>query len=148
MISATKIVLLLAVVATFASTAYAVKCYQCESLTNHKCGEEFSSDDTLTFDCSRANPPRYLQNFFPIRNATGCMKKTLESVGGHPQIIRSCYFGDVSNTQTGCQSDPSLPFVKQLSCEVCTSDLCNGSSATGPIAFAIILFVAIARIMS
>lgn len=59
--------------------AYAIKCYQCESLTTPKCGLKFEGDDNLLLDCSRIGPPRYLQTFFPVRNATGCMKKTLES---------------------------------------------------------------------
>jgi len=44
-----------------------------------KCGLKFEADESLLIDCSRIGPPRYLQNFFPLRNATGCMKKTLES---------------------------------------------------------------------
>lgn len=69
-------------------------------------------------------------------------------VAGHPQIVRSCYFGDINNIQAGCQSDPSMPFVKQLGCDVCTKDECNGSSSLAPIAGAILLFFGVARLLA
>ncbi|XP_017481380.1 PREDICTED: uncharacterized protein LOC108370557 [Rhagoletis zephyria] len=147
MVSAVKSLLAIAVIASVACSAFAVQCYLCDSATEPKCGVKFEASDSMKFDCARVSPPRFLQNFFNVHNATGCMKKVLD-VPGHPQIIRACYFGDVSNTQSGCQSDPSLPFVKQLSCDVCTGNLCNGSSATAPIAAAIVLFFAMARMLS
>ncbi|KAL9929960.1 UPAR/Ly6 domain-containing protein bero-like [Glossina fuscipes fuscipes] len=143
-----KYIFALTVIAVLAGTTFAIHCYQCESISNTKCGEHFEADDVMKYDCSRVAPPRFLQSIFPIRNATGCMKKTLEAVNGHPQIIRSCYFGEISNTQTGCQADPSLPFVKQLSCDVCADNLCNSSNAAGPMALAIVAFFALARLLS
>ncbi|TDG44837.1 hypothetical protein AWZ03_008734 [Drosophila navojoa] len=148
MVSKVGHVLALAILAALASTGYAIKCYQCESVTSPKCGEKFEADANLLLDCSRIAPPRFLQIGPFSRNATGCMKKSIEGVPGHPQIVRSCYFGDISNTQTGCQADPSLPFVKQLSCDVCTKDECNGSSSIAPIAGAILLFFSVARLLA
>ncbi|XP_053958756.1 uncharacterized protein LOC128863560 [Anastrepha ludens] len=146
MVSAVKSLLTFAVIASVASSAFAIQCYLCDSATHPKCGEKFEASDDMKFDCARVSPPRFLQNLFNV-NATGCMKKVLD-VPGHPQIVRACYFGDVSNTQSGCRPDPSLPFVSQLSCDVCTGNLCNGSSATAPIAAAIVLFFALARMLS
>ncbi|XP_023165935.1 uncharacterized protein LOC111596106 [Drosophila hydei] len=148
MVSKVGHVLALAILASLACTGYAIKCYQCESLTSPKCGEKFEADSNLLLDCARIAPPRFLQTGPFIRNATGCMKKSIEGLPGHPQIVRSCYFGDVSNTQTGCQADPSLPFVKQLSCDVCTKDECNGSASIAPIAGAILLFFGVARLLA
>uniref|UniRef100_A0A1A9ZFI4 Uncharacterized protein n=1 Tax=Glossina pallidipes TaxID=7398 RepID=A0A1A9ZFI4_GLOPL len=131
-----KYIFALAVIAVLAGTTFAIHCYQCESISNTKCGENFEADDVMKYDCSRVAPPRFLQSIFP------CL------VNGHPQIIRSCYFGEISNTQTGCQADPSLPFVKQLSCDVCADNLCNSSNAAGPVALAIVAFFALARLLS
>ncbi|KAH8413404.1 hypothetical protein KR009_010879 [Drosophila setifemur] len=148
MVSSVKLFLGLTVLATLACSGYAIKCYQCDSLTSAKCGTKFEADDGLLLDCSRIAPPRYLQNFFPVRNATGCMRKVIDTVPDHPQVVRSCYFGDVSKTETGCQADPTLPFSKQLSCEVCTKDECNGSASLAPIAGAILLFFGLAHILA
>ena len=149
MSSSLKCLLTVAILASVACSTYAIHCYQCESHSNPKCGEHFEAEDSFKFDCARLAPPRYLQTFLSVRNATGCMKKSIEGVSGHPQIFRTCYFGDISNTQTGCQPDPSLPFVKQLACEVCTGDLCNSSSVAGPIgATLLLLFFMLARFLS
>lgn len=58
---------------------YAIKCYQCDSITNPKCGEKFEKDSSYLLDCSKIAPPRFLQSFFPVRNATGCLKKVLDT---------------------------------------------------------------------
>ncbi|XP_064551403.1 UPAR/Ly6 domain-containing protein bero-like [Drosophila montana] len=148
MVSKVGRVLAVAILAALACTGYAIKCYQCESVSSPKCGEKFEADDSLLLDCARIAPPRFLQTFLPVRNATGCMKKTIDGVPGHPQVVRSCYFGDISNTQVGCQGDPSMPFLKQLSCEVCNKDECNGSASLAPIAGAILLFFGVARLLA
>ncbi|XP_017043667.1 uncharacterized protein LOC108089783 [Drosophila ficusphila] len=147
MVSSVKLILAIAVLATLACTGYAFKCYQCDSVTNSNCGKEFRADKSLLLDCAKTAPPRFLQNFFPVRNATGCMKQTLD-LPGVPQIVRSCYFGDITNTQTGCQTDPNFNLPKLLSCEVCAKDECNGSSSMAPIAGVIVLFFGVARLLA
>ncbi|XP_017852197.1 uncharacterized protein LOC108606530 [Drosophila busckii] len=142
-----KQLLAICILATLACTGYAIKCYQCESITSPKCGEHFEADARNLVDCSRFAPPSFLQSFYPVRNATGCMKKVID-VPGRPQIVRSCYFGDISHTETGCRADPALPFVKQMSCDVCAKDECNGSSSLAPIAGAILLFFGVARLLA
>ncbi|XP_055919056.1 uncharacterized protein LOC129951072 [Eupeodes corollae] len=146
MVSLQQSVLILAALAALASSAYAINCYQCESATDDKCGEQFNPEGVRKVDCSKSPMPRFLQNLLSITNATGCMK-TINEAAGNKRIIRSCYFGDVKSTSSGCQSDPSLPFVKQISCDVCTDNLCNGSSVTGPIALTIAVFALVARVL-
>ncbi|KAH8419364.1 hypothetical protein KR222_008285, partial [Zaprionus bogoriensis] len=133
---------------TYSFAGYAIHCYQCESITSPKCGLKFEADPSLLFDCARVAPPRYTQNFY--RNATGCLKRTIDGVTG-PTIERRCYFGDVNNIAEGCRtdfSDSGLPNLKQLSCDVCTKDECNGSASLAPIAGAILLFFGVARILA
>ncbi|KAH8419365.1 hypothetical protein KR222_008286 [Zaprionus bogoriensis] len=145
MVSAVKCSLAVAVMISLACSAYAIKCYQCESLTTPKCGLKFEADSNMLIDCAKIGPPRFLQEIFVSRNASGCMKRTLESVAGHPQIVRSCFFGDINNIQSGCKSDPSLPFVKQLGCDVCIKDECNGSVSLAPLAGAVLLMLGLAH---
>ncbi|XP_049302552.1 uncharacterized protein LOC125775794 [Bactrocera dorsalis] len=147
MVFAVKSLLAIAVIASVACSVFAVHCYICDSDTNPKCGQKFEASDDMKYDCARVSPPRFLQNFFNVHNATGCIRKVLDTPGHH-HVIRGCFYGDVSNTLAGCQADPSLPPVKQLSCDVCSGNLCNGSSATAPIAAAIVLFFALARVLS
>ncbi|EDW76411.1 uncharacterized protein Dwil_GK15444 [Drosophila willistoni] len=148
MLSRVKLILALTILATLACTGNAIKCFVCDSVYNPKCDDKFHADDSLLFDCSRIAPPRFLQSFFGVRNATGCMKKVVEVDPGYPTIARSCYFGDIINTLAGCQGDPSLPFAKELSCDVCTKDKCNGSSSLAPIAVTILLFFGLARMLA
>ncbi|EDV54498.1 uncharacterized protein LOC6548741 [Drosophila erecta] len=147
MVSSVKMILALTVLATAACTGYAIKCYQCDSLTYSACGKDFQPDSKLVLDCTKMAPPRFLQSFFPVRNATGCMKQTID-IPGNPQIVRSCYFGNIADTKLGCQTDPSLPINRLLSCDVCTEDECNGSSSLAPIAGVILLFFGLARLLA
>ncbi|EDW89988.1 uncharacterized protein LOC6529271 [Drosophila yakuba] len=147
MVSSAKLILALTVLATVACTGYAIKCYQCDSLSKSECGKDIKSDSSLVLDCTKMAPPRFLQSFFPVRNATGCMKQTID-IPGNPQIVRSCYFGNIDDTKVGCQTDPSLTINKLLSCEVCTKDECNGSSSLAPIAGVILLFFGLARLLA
>ncbi|XP_034472864.1 uncharacterized protein LOC117780437 [Drosophila innubila] len=147
MVSCVKNLLVLTILAALACTGYAIHCYQCESLSNPKCGEKFEADSSFLLDCSRVAPPRFILNIVG-RNATGCMKKTIDGIPGHPQILRSCFFGDVRNTQSGCENDPTMPNIKQLSCDVCNKDGCNGSASLAPIAGAIVLFFGVARLLA
>lgn len=147
MVSLQQSVLLFAALAAFVTSAYAINCYQCESGLDEKCGENFNPEGVHKADCNRVPVPRFLQSLLPIKNATGCMK-TVNEVSGAKHIIRTCYFGDVKDTSSGCKSDPSLPYVKQIECLVCSDgDLCNGSAATGPIALTIALFAVVARML-
>ncbi|XP_068151279.1 UPAR/Ly6 domain-containing protein bero-like [Drosophila tropicalis] len=148
MLTRVKLTLALSILASFACTGYAIKCFVCDSMYNPNCGEKFKADDSLLFDCARIAPPRFLQIFHSASKASGCMKKVIEVVTGNPTIARSCYFGDIVHTYIGCQGDPSLPFSKELSCDVCTKDECNGSSSLAPIAVTILLFFGLARILA
>ncbi|KAH8271856.1 hypothetical protein KR044_008378 [Drosophila immigrans] len=147
MVSSVRNLLALTILSVLACTGYAIQCYQCDSAGSPKCGLKFEADKSNLFDCNRIAPPRFLSNFFAVRNATGCMKKTLEGLPGQQYIVRSCYYGDVNNKQ-GCQADTSLPLVKEVSCDVCTKDECNGSASLAPIAGAIVLFFGVARLLA
>uniref|UniRef100_T1GNF8 Protein sleepless n=1 Tax=Megaselia scalaris TaxID=36166 RepID=T1GNF8_MEGSC len=67
------------------------------------------------------------------------MKLLAQQLDGIKHIFRTCYFGDIHNTAGGCAADPTkLGLSKQLSCDVCTDNLCNGSTSIVAGAFLIV----------
>ncbi|XP_075153317.1 UPAR/Ly6 domain-containing protein bero-like [Haematobia irritans] len=144
-----KYTLAVFLLAALASSASAIHCYQCDSTQNSKCGEHFEDDQSMRVDCSRIPAPFFTNTLLGrSSNATGCMKKTFEKTPGETYVLRTCFYGDVLNPKVGCEMDPQNIFVKQLSCEVCSGNLCNGSSSKAPVAFAILAFIVMARLFS
>ncbi|EDV54492.2 uncharacterized protein LOC6556103 [Drosophila erecta] len=153
MVSSVKMILALTVLATAACTGYAIRCYECDSVIDSKCGKDFKPDSVLISDCSPIQPSTTssILKFKrsdpkPVIHATGCMKRTLEKPG-NPHIVRSCYFGNISNTKVGCQYNPNNKLSKFMNCAICTEDKCNGSSSLAPIA-GVILFFGLARLLA
>ncbi|XP_005185537.1 uncharacterized protein LOC101887513 [Musca domestica] len=148
--SSIKYLLAIAVVASVATTAFAVHCYQCESLSNKKCGEQFEAEESMKVDCSKAAVPAYLLSLFTGTNlnSTGCMKQTVDAKMGGIHIVRSCYFGDISHTEKGCKPDVTDLLSTQLSCDVCSGELCNGSGSMMPVLMTIVVFFGLARLFS
>ncbi|XP_060665892.1 uncharacterized protein LOC132798155 [Drosophila nasuta] len=149
MVSTVRNLLCLTILAVLANAGYAIHCYICDSVSNPKCGQnlnvkEFESN---LIDCNRVVPPRYLSYFSQRPKATACKKQTVKFLSGDQQIIRGCYFGDVSNKQ-GCQLDPNLNGVEGFDCDVCLKDGCNGLESLTPIGGAIILFFGVVRLLA
>ncbi|EDV54494.1 uncharacterized protein Dere_GG21267 [Drosophila erecta] len=152
MVSSVKMILALTVLATAACTGYAIKCYECESEIDSKCGKDFKPDSSFITDCSQIEPSTTFSilsivgpDSKPV--ASGCMKRTVE-IPDIPHIIkRSCYFGNISDTMDGCQWDPNDKLSKFMNCAICTEDKCNGSSSLAPIA-GVILFFGLARLLA
>ncbi|XP_059221243.1 uncharacterized protein LOC106096325 [Stomoxys calcitrans] len=145
-----KYLLALAVVATLANTAFAVHCYQCTSLTNKKCEDTFEPEESMKIDCNKLTPANVLTSFLGVgnHNATGCMKQALETKVSGTYITRSCYFGDISSNN-GCKIDvKENPFTSEVACDVCSGNLCNGSSGMAPVVIAIAAFFGLARVLS
>ncbi|XP_061396661.1 uncharacterized protein LOC133332272 [Musca vetustissima] len=148
--SSIKYLLAIAVIATLATTAFAVHCYQCDSLTNKKCGEQFEAEESMKVDCGKAAAPAYLLSWITGTNlnATGCMKQTVDAKVGGIHIVRTCYFGDISQTDKGCKLNPTDLLSSQLSCDVCAGELCNGSTSMMPVLMTIVVFFGLARLFS
>ncbi|XP_075150620.1 UPAR/Ly6 domain-containing protein CG9338-like [Haematobia irritans] len=144
-----KYLLALAIVATLANTAFATHCYMCTSLENSKCGDQFEPEENMKVDCSKVSAPASIISYFTNTNlnSTGCMKQTMETKLTGTVITRSCFFGDIAHTETGCKVD-SKDLGAQLSCDVCTGNLCNGSTSMAPVILSIAAFFALARIFS
>uniref|UniRef100_A0A0K8VB58 Uncharacterized protein n=1 Tax=Bactrocera latifrons TaxID=174628 RepID=A0A0K8VB58_BACLA len=107
--------------------AWAIQCYSCESVYHSNCGDDFDEENHFKLDCSHVPPPRFLGDDSDLRNATGCMKRSFK-VGDLLRIERSCFFGDMDDTDSGCQLDPATEQAEPVSCNVCdTEDFCNHS---------------------
>ena len=57
------------------SIASAIECYNCESVSEPNCGEDFNMEEYFKIDCDQVAPPRYLNHDLESFNATACMKK-------------------------------------------------------------------------
>ncbi|KAH8412582.1 hypothetical protein KR009_003262 [Drosophila setifemur] len=131
---------------TLASTARAITCYECDSVNNPGCGENFASDDIATTDCEAMVDMRG-----PETEPT-CLTKYLEGVAGEALFVRrSCFYGDSSPAVMNCDEspDPMAPYLNFLGCKVCNADLCNGAAGRIPLsiftalsAFAILVLLA------
>ncbi|TMW48552.1 hypothetical protein DOY81_006384 [Sarcophaga bullata] len=67
--------LLNTLILSFIMTASAIECYNCESVSEPNCGEDFSTEEYFKIDCDQVAPPRYLNHDLESFNATACMKK-------------------------------------------------------------------------
>ncbi|XP_064551344.1 UPAR/Ly6 domain-containing protein CG9338 [Drosophila montana] len=112
---------------TLLATAYAIRCYSCESVYETSCGENFEIENHFKYDCAFIAPPRFLENELTNKNATACLKRVFRENGVN-KFVRGCYFGEVNETEIGCKLDPTLIAVQNASCHVCDNEnYCNGA---------------------
>ncbi|KAH8262720.1 UPAR/Ly6 domain-containing protein CG9338 [Drosophila bipectinata] len=114
---------------SLSASAYAIKCYACESVYEESCGEDFEVETHFKYDCSFIAPPRFLESDLLSVNATACLKRVFKE-NGVRKIVRGCFFGEVNATDVGCKMDPTLTAVQNVSCHVCDNEnFCNGAEA-------------------
>ncbi|XP_016974427.1 uncharacterized protein LOC108041132 [Drosophila rhopaloa] len=109
---------------TLASSARAITCYECDSVNNPGCGEQFVDDDISTTDCDVVASTRALGA------AATCLTKYHEGMPGDTRFVRrSCYYGDSSPMNINCDDgpDPVVPFMNFLGCTLCNTDFCNAA---------------------
>ncbi|XP_037961045.1 uncharacterized protein LOC119690125 [Teleopsis dalmanni] len=123
----------------------AIKCYNCDSLHDPRCNQYFSPEGVEQVDCDELEMPKYLEKYERRLPATGCMTKIHEGVEGYRFFIRrTCYYGDIDNTEEACEAeDPYVFFRDTLSCDVCNDDLCNTNTATKTSAGAMAVIITI-----
>ncbi|KAH8366450.1 hypothetical protein KR084_007042 [Drosophila pseudotakahashii] len=106
------------------SSARAITCYECDSVNNPGCGEQFVGDDISTTDCD------VVANMRTLGAEATCLTKYHEGSPGDTRFVRrSCYFGDSSPISINCDDgpDPVVPFMNFLGCTLCNTDLCNAA---------------------
>ncbi|XP_017082399.2 uncharacterized protein LOC108115458 [Drosophila eugracilis] len=115
----------LVLLVTLASPAWPITCYECDSVNNPGCGEQFSGDDISTTDCD------VVANMRALGQEATCITKFLDGSPGDTRFVRrSCYFGDSSQIGFTCDDgpDPVVPYMSFLGCTLCNTDLCNAAS--------------------
>ncbi|XP_016963154.1 uncharacterized protein LOC108033355 [Drosophila biarmipes] len=121
---------------TLANSARAITCYECDSVNNPGCGEQFSGDDISTTDCDM------VANTQTLGAEPTCLTKYHEGMPGDTRFVRrSCYFGDSSPISINCDDgpDPVVPSMNFLGCTLCSTDLCNTAPGTSAIPMAKVL---------
>ncbi|XP_017043726.1 uncharacterized protein LOC108089824 [Drosophila ficusphila] len=109
---------------TLASSARAITCYECDSVNNPGCGEQFVGDDISTTDCE------VVASIRAPGAPTTCLTKYHEGMPGETRFVRrACYFGDASPISINCDDgpDPVVPYMNFLGCALCDTDLCNAA---------------------
>ncbi|XP_017857468.1 PREDICTED: uncharacterized protein LOC108610119 [Drosophila arizonae] len=113
--------------ASLSATALAVSCYECDSVNDSNCGDNFQPDDIAKTDCDSMELPEHLSAFYLQRPETACLTKYYSDAPGETLFVRrSCIFGDLSVCDE--KPDPVMPHLSFLGCVFCHKDYCNLSS--------------------
>jgi len=122
--STMQLIFLLGSVSLFASTVYAIHCWDCSSHINPGCGDYFSNNSFAMVDCDQKVKP-HLQD----QKATLC-RKVIQKVQGEsrPRIIRSCGWIVDDSVNRGCVRRAGTFSVLIEYC-TCDRDGCNGSTS-------------------
>ena len=109
----------------------AIKCWECNSKYDGRCGEDFSNYSVALVDCDqRQNLVAHLDPLDPTvttepPKATLC-RKTVQTVEGETRIIRGC--GWINNTESlkdrVCFHRAGTKEIQMLHC-ICRTDSCN-----------------------
>nr|XP_017088902.2 uncharacterized protein LOC108119960 isoform X1 [Drosophila bipectinata] len=121
------------------SSARAITCYECDSVNNPGCGENFAGDDIATSDCEAVADMRA-----PGMESSCLTKYYGGTVPGEMLFMRrSCYFDESSPVEVNCDEtpDPVVPYLNFLGCKVCNTDLCNAAGKGATLSIVAMIFV-------
>lgn len=118
------------------------------------CGEDFEVEEHFKIDCDQVAPARYMANDLESLNATACMKKIYKENKTF-KYVRTCYFGEVNETEIGCRMDPSAMDLTDVQCFVCNdANFCNTAHSNIVIGdnlakfFTLFIFVVMAKLLN
>ncbi|XP_017082534.2 LOW QUALITY PROTEIN: uncharacterized protein LOC108115541 [Drosophila eugracilis] len=72
-------------------------------------------------------------------NARPVCKKLVQEVYGKRVISRSCFYEDMDDSPNKCANDQTSSYIKTVYCRTCTTDGCNGGSASTPLILLLML---------
>ncbi|KAH8262719.1 hypothetical protein KR026_008654 [Drosophila bipectinata] len=139
------------------SSARAITCYECDSVNNPGCGENFAGDDIATSDCEAVADMRapgmesscLTKYYGGSEYILGTIDRKiyispLPAVPGEMLFMRrSCYFDESSPVEVNCDEtpDPVVPYLNFLGCKVCNTDLCNAAGKGTTFSIVAMIFV-------
>ncbi|KAF4533560.1 hypothetical protein B566_EDAN001046 [Ephemera danica] len=109
-----------------------IKCYQCNSEYDPRCGDPFDSYSIGEVDCDR-KPRLEHVNY----NASLC-RKTSQKVNGKLRTIRTCGYLPAENDQLTCVHRSGTYEVHINYC-ACKGDLCNGANIPREVSISLLL---------
>lgn len=143
--SVTLITLL--IVCTFIASGEAIKCWECNSKYDSRCGDTFNNFTTALVDCDmRQDRVEHLdtpEGMEEVPKANICRKST-QTVEGETRVIRGCgwlkNFGDLSDRT--CFNRAGTKEVQIYHC-VCYEDRCNSAESLSVSLFVMLLIPAL-----
>ncbi|XP_011195036.2 uncharacterized protein LOC105220295 [Zeugodacus cucurbitae] len=119
-----QIIALVLFAACLLPSGYAIRCYQCKSLTDANCAKDVidANSNIHSVDCDVVPKPNTLDQLLPV---TKCNKVVTSDKAGMI-ISRDCHFEIVGQKNDVCTVSHSR---EVQSCHICKGDLCNASSA-------------------
>ncbi|XP_030384460.1 uncharacterized protein LOC115631764 [Scaptodrosophila lebanonensis] len=132
-----KLAIAAALLCCMLQTAYAIKCWDCRSDNDPKCGDPFDNSTLAITDCQQAPELEHLKGVRP----TMC-RKIRQKVHGEWRYFRSCaYMGE-----PGIEGDERFCLMRtgsyNIFMEYCTcnsKDGCNGANGRGGSAGSVLL---------
>jgi len=128
--------LLIFYISLTANSADAIRCYECNSKHDPRCGDPFSNITSMLMDCDQDK--RLDQGHLPVGEDGGPLKssicrKTYQTTNAETRIVRSCGWIENEGTMKDrtCFTRTGTYQVMVTHC-VCKDDGCNASSSLVP----------------
>ncbi|XP_066148265.1 UPAR/Ly6 domain-containing protein crok-like [Euwallacea fornicatus] len=111
-----------------------LRCYDCNSLYDPRCGDPFDSYSIGIVNCSEQKPPEHLINPELPPNQrikpTVC-RKIIQKVDGYKRVIRECGYIQDQRDDKQCIKRAGTFGIEVRYC-ACTKSLCNDGTALRP----------------
>ncbi|XP_044739542.1 protein quiver-like [Chrysoperla carnea] len=108
------------------SIGYSIKCWECNSDFDPKCGDPFDNSTIPITDCAQRKPNL---DYDPVVNSHSCEKKIqTDIITGKRSVVRSCGYQSPSVAFGKCKEPEQNSKIRIEFCELCSDkDGCNSA---------------------